>query len=261
MMNKKRSDYYIQSIKRAVQILNSFTLKEDELGVTELSERLNLHKSTIHRILVTLEDESLVIKNQITQKYRLGIKLFELGFLVQDQMEIRDYALPIMRELAQKTEESIDLNIISDGKRVSIEKIESSHDIRRIIQLGKNLPLYCGGSGKVLLAFLPDEEIDKIIQKEKLIPFGPNTITDPVKLKEHLIEIRKKGYAISYEERVLGSISIGAPIWNYQGEVVASLSISGPISRFTKKKIPMLISLVKEAAQKISASLGHHINI
>jgi len=261
MMNKKRSDYYIQSIKRAVQILNSFTLKEDELGVTELSERLNLHKSTIHRILVTLEDESLVIKNQITQKYRLGIKLFELGFLVQDQMEIRDYALPIMRELAQKTEESIDLNIISDGKRVSIEKIESSHDIRRIIQLGKNLPLYCGGSGKVLLAFLPDEEIDKIIQKEKLIPFGPNTITDPVKLKEHLIEIRKKGYAISYEERVLGSISIGAPIWNYQGEVVASLSISGPISRFTKKKIPMLISLVKEAAQKISASLGNHINI
>ena len=111
-MSKKRSDYYIQSIKRATQILNSFTPQEKGLSITELSKKLNLHKSTIHRILVTLEDESLVVKNQITQKYRLGIKLFELGHLVQDQMEIRAYALPIMKEFAQKTEESVDLNII-----------------------------------------------------------------------------------------------------------------------------------------------------
>ena len=260
-MSKNRSDYYIQSIKRAVQILNSFTLKEKELSITELSKRLNLHKSTIHRILVTLEDESLVIKNQSTQKYRLGIKLFELGNLVQDQMEIRAYALPIMKELAQKTEESVDLNILSDGERVSIEKIESPHDVRRIIQLGKSLPLYCGGSGKALLAFLPDEEIDKIIQKEKFIPFGPNTITNPSKLKRHLKEIRKNGHAISFEERVLGSASVAAPILDYKGKVVASLSVSGPTSRFTKKKVPMFISLVKEAAQKISVSLGYHTNI
>lgn len=258
-MSKKRSDYYIQSIKRAIQILNSFTSKEKELSITELSKRLNLHKSTIHRILVTLEDESLVVKNQITQKYHLGIKLFELGHLVQDQMEIRTYALPVMKELAQKTEESIDLNIVSDGKRVSIEKIESPHDIRRIIQLGKSLPLYCGGSGKALLAFLPDEEIDKIIQQENLLPLGPNTITDPAKLREHLKEIRKNRYAISIEERSLGSASIAAPIWDYTRKVVASLSISGPTTRFTKQKIPTLISLVKEAAKEISKSLGYQI--
>jgi IclR family KDG regulon transcriptional repressor len=259
--NKKRSDYYIQSIKRAVQILNSFTLKKDELGITELSERLNLHKSTVHRILVTLEDEGFVAKDQVSQKYRLGIKLFELGHIVKEQIEIRNYALPIMKELAQKTEESIDLNILSDGKRVSIEKIESPHDVRRIIQLGKSLPLYCGGSGKALLAFLPNEEIDKIIQKEKFIPFGPKTITDPIKLKEHLKEIRKSGYAISFEERILGSASVAAPILDYKGQVVASLSISGPTTRFTKKKVPMLISLVKEAAKKISVSLGYHIKL
>ncbi|MBA3061393.1 MAG: IclR family transcriptional regulator [Atribacteria sp.] len=260
-MSKKRSDYYIQSIKRAIQILNSFTPQEKELSITELSKKLNLHKSTIHRIFVTLEDESLVVKNQITQKYRLGIKLFELGHLVQDQMEIRAYALPIIKELAQKTEESVDLNILSDGKRVSIEKIESPHDVRRIIQLGKSLPLYCGGSGKALLAFLPDEEIDEILHKEELIPLGPNTITNPVQLKKHLKEIRRKGYAISFEERILGSASIAAPILDYKGKVVASLSISGPTTRFTKKKVPILISLVKEAAQKISTSLGYHTNI
>jgi len=260
-MSKKRSDYYIQSIKRAVKILNSFTPQEKELSITELSKRVNLHKSTIHRILVTLEDEGFVLKDQVSQKYRLGIKLFELGYLVQDQMEIRSYALSIMKELAKKTEESIDLNILSDGKRVSIEKIESPHDVRRIIQLGKSLPLYCGSSGKALLAFLSDEEIEKIIQKEKLIPFGPNTITDTTKLKINLKEIQKNGYAISFEERVLGSASIAAPILDYKGKVVASLSISGPTTRFTKKKVPILISLVKEAAKKISISLGYHINL
>jgi len=259
-MSKKRSDYYIQSIKRAIRILNSFALKKGELGVTELSERLNLHKSTVHRILVTLEDEGFMVKDQVSQKYRLGIKLFELGHIVKEQMEIRNYALPTMKELSQKTEESIDLNILSDGKRVSIEKIESPHDVRRIIQLGKSLPLYCGGSGKVLLAFLPDEEIENIIQKEKLIPFGANTITDPTKLKEHLKEIRQNGYAISFEERILGSASVAGPILNYKGKVVASLSVSGPVTRFTKKKIPVLVSLVKKRVKKISTLLGYHIN-
>ena len=255
-MNKKRSDYYIQSIIRAVKILNSFSSKEVELGITELSKRLNLHKSTIHRILVTLEDENLVIKNQSTQRYRLGIKLFELGHLMQEQIEIRTYALPVMRELAQKTEESVDLNIVSDRKRVSIEKIESPHDIRRIIQLGKSLPLYCGGSGKVLMAFLEDEEIEDIIQKEKLISFGPNTITEPIKLKQHLKEIRENEYAISIEERGLGSASIGAPVRDYTRKVVASLSVSGPTTRFTEEKIPVLVTLVKDSAKKISALLG-----
>jgi len=255
-MSKKRSDYYIESIRRAIQVLNSFTLKESELSITELSKRLNLHKSTIHRIVVTLEDEGLITKDQVSQKYRLGIKLFELGYIVKKNIEIRNYALPIMRELAQKTKESIDLNIILDRKRVSIEKIESLHDVRQVIQLGKSLPLYCGGSGKALLAFLADEEIDKIIQKERFIPFGPNTITEPIKLKERLKKIRRKGYAVSFEERVLGSASIGVPILDYTGRVVASLSISGPITRFTKQKITAFVSLAKQAAREISVLLG-----
>ena len=158
-MNKKQSDYYIESIKRAIQVLNSFSLEEKELGVTELSKRLNLHKSTVHRILVTLASEGIVVKNQDNQKYRLGIILFKLGSIVQQQLEIRECALPIMEDLAQKTKESIYLNVISGRKRISIEKVESSNYVRRVIRLGESLPLYTGGSGKVLLANFPDEEI------------------------------------------------------------------------------------------------------
>ena len=254
---QKRSDYSIKSIKRAIQVLNSFTSKEGELGVTELSKRLNLHKSTVHRILVTLSNEGVVVKNQVSQKYNLGIILFKWGCIVQNKMETRNSALPIMKDLAQRTEESVDLNIISGRNRVSIEKIESSNDIRRVIKLGETLPLYTGGSGKVLLSSWPDEEIKKFIQEEKLISFTPNTITDPVKLLGNLKEIREKGYGIGIEERIPGATSMGAPILNYTGKVVASISISGPTTRFTEQKIPIFISLVKEAAMKISVLLGY----
>ncbi|KUK55227.1 MAG: Transcriptional regulator, IclR family protein [Atribacteria bacterium 34_128] len=111
--NKKQSDYYIESIKRAIKLLNSFTLQEKELGSTELSKRLNLHKSTVHRILVTLASEGIVVKNQDSQKYRQEIKCFQLGSIVQQQLEIREFSLPIMKELVQKTQESIYLNVIS----------------------------------------------------------------------------------------------------------------------------------------------------
>ena len=258
-MDKKRSDYYIKSIRRAIQALNSFTSEEREWGVTELGKKLNLHKSTIHRILITLEDEGFVTKNKVTQKYRLGMKLFELGHIIRYQIEIRTYALPIMEKLSQKTEESVTLSIISGKKRVVIEKVESIHDIRQVIQLGKPIPIYCGASSKLLLAFLPDEEINKIIKKKKLVSLGPNTITNPVKLKKHLEEIRRKGYAISYEERILGSASVAAPIWDYKGEIIASLAIVGPINRFDKKKIPSFLSLVTEAANKLSNLGGGRI--
>jgi len=257
-MKKNRTDYYIESIKRATQILKSFTANEKEFGVTELSKKLNLHKSTIHRILITLEDEGFLVKNKLTQKYSLGIKLFELGHILQNQIEVRSVALPIMKELAKKTGESIDLNIVSDNKRISIEKIESSQDIRKIIQIGKILPLYCGGSGKALLAHLPEENIDTYIKETKLEKLGPNTITDPDKLKEHLKQIKNDGYAISFEERITGSVSIGAPIFDYTRNVIASISVSGPISRFPKDKIQLYISLVKEETLKISSLMGFY---
>lgn len=256
-MYKKQSDYYIESIKRAVQILHTFSLEEKELGITELSKRLNLHKSTVYRILVTLANEGIVLKNQVNQKYRLGIVLFKWGSIVQHQMEIREFALPIMKELAERTKESVYLNVISGRERVCIEKVESSNDVRRVIKLGVNLPLYTGGSGKAILAYLMDEEIQKFIQEEKLVAFTTNTITDPERLLEDLRDIREKGYAIAIGERVPGATTIGAPIFNYTQKVVASITISGPSERITEQKIKTFSSFAKEAARKISTLLGH----
>lgn len=255
---KKRSDYYNQSIKRCALILNALGSQNKELGISELSRLLDLHKSTVHRMLVTLEDENFVAYNKTLQKFRLGIKLLELGSMAKEQIDIKNVAWPIMQEIAQKTEESIDLNILIDDRRVSIEKIESPHDLRRTIQLGKSLPLYCGGSGKAILAFLPNSEIERILQKSDLVPLGPNTIINPEVLNEHLKEIREKGYAMSFEERTLGSASIAAPILNEQNYAIASLSISGPSLRFTEEKISLFASLVKKAASDISNDCGYN---
>jgi len=256
-MKKKREEYYVQSIKKAINILNCFSLNDKELGISEIGKKLKINKSTVYRILVSLEDEYFIASNPKTKKYRLGIKLIELGNILQKQMDIRNYSLPIMREVAQKTKESIDLNILSGLKRISIEKIDSSYPVREVVQLGKPLPIYCAAAGKSIMAFLPNEEINKIIQNEKLVPLTPNTITDPLKLKKELEEIRKNKYAISFEEGVLGISALAAPIFNHDGKIIASLSISGPINRFNKEKISLYIPLIKNATKKISCLLGN----
>lgn len=256
-MSKQQSDYYIKSIKKAVQVLNAFILEEKELGITELSNKLKISKSVIHRILITLSSEKIIVKNQVTQKYFLGIHLFKLGSVVVHQMEIRKYALPIMQDLSFKTKESIYLNVISGSSRVSIEKVESTNLIRRVIKLGENLPLYAGASGKVLLAYFTDEEIKYFLEGERLIRYTSNTITDPKRLLKNLKEIRKQGFAIAVGERVPGSTAIAFPIFNYTNKAIASLAISGPSERFSEEKIQEFISLLKEKARNISNSLGY----
>lgn len=254
--NQKKSLYCIKSIKKAMDLLNCFK-QYKELSVIELSKKLNLNKSTVYRILVTLESGDFIRKNEITKKYGLGIKNLELGNIMKKQIEIRSYAFPIMENLARKTQESIDLNIIVNNKRVSIEEIESPHDIRKVIKLGESLPLCVGASGTAILAFLPDNEINKIIERENISGSGQIKIADTKKLMEHLKEIRREGFAISVQERVIGAGAVAAPIFNSHGNVIASLSISGPVTRFSKKKLKFYISLVKESASKISVSLGY----
>ena len=255
-MKKNRTNYYVKSIKKALTILNSFTYNKYEMSLDELSAVTNFPRSSVRRILITLEDENVVKKVNKNGKYQLGIKLLQLGQIVKSKIEIRFIALPIMEELSKKTGENIELFFHLDNKRISLEKIESPYDLREKVDLKQVLPLYAGAPGKAILAFLTKERIDKIIAEEKLIPLGPKTITNVERLKNNLIEIQRKGYSISFEELVPGWFSIAAPIFNEKKEVVASIGVSGASIRFSKSKRINIISLVKEAANKISISIG-----
>lgn len=256
-MQKKRSNSgTIQSVDKALEILCCFSIDEPEQGVSELALKLSMYKSTIYRILKTLEERGFVIQNVANQKYRLGFKLFYLGAAVISKLVVRDVALPLMQELSDKTKETVTLNIVDDDYRVCIEKVESTEAVRNFVQLGGRNPLYLAGSGKLLLAYLHEREIERIITGKDLgsTVLGKRILGND--LREELALIRQQGYAVSHSERNIGSSSVAAPIRNHEGKVIAGISISGPESRFTVERLVMLIAETVNTSNQISYRLG-----
>ncbi len=258
-MKNSNSSYLIQSLLTSIDVLDCFSKEEKNLGISEISRKLGLNKSRVHRILLTLEGRGIVVRNPDTMKYRLGLKLFQLGHLVEEQLEIRHCAHPFMEKLALETEETINLNIIYNGKRMSVKKIESRHEIRQAVELGKSIPIHSGAPGKVLMAYLPVDSLRQLLEENELTTMGPNTITDGDDLLIELSRIRDQGYSISFEETYLGAVSIAAPVRDFSGSVIAALSVTGPVSRFSDQNISRFIPLVIGSANSISGALGYRL--
>ncbi len=250
--------YRIQSIERAVSILNAFSAETPELGVTELAERLALHKSTVHRFLVNLEAGGLVERNPRTQRYRLGLRIFELGGLVLQQMNLWDEALPFLEGLVHESGETGHLAVLDGGEAIYIERVEARRALRIPSAVGRGYPAHATNLGKVLLAYLPAEEVRQVVATRGLSAYTPNTITDPARLEEELARIREQGYAVDNEEYDEGLRCIGAPIQDHTGQVVAALGIGGPVTRVTPARVEELAALVKRAATGLSRRLGAH---
>ncbi|MDR7521935.1 MAG: IclR family transcriptional regulator [Armatimonadota bacterium] len=244
----------VRSVERALDVLLCFDFESPRLGVSEIARRLGLSKSTVHRLLVALERRGFVRQDPATGAYTPGLQLFRLGRVVQNGMELRAQALPVMRRLQAQSGETVNLNIVVGRHRVCIEKVESRHDVRHFVEIGKPLPLHLGASGKVLLAHLPPQEVAAAIREARRWPGTPRAIL--AALPRQLAEIRRRGYAWGISERVPGAFSVSAPIRNDTGEVVAGLTISGPVLRLAKGDIPRFARMVVRAAAEISASLG-----
>ncbi len=253
---KKSKSSLIQSVDRALQILETFSREKKELGVTELSNILGLHKSTTFGLLATLENRGFVDQNISTGKYKLGLKLFELGNLVKDSMELRAIAYPILKELVDKYEETVHLVVHDKGEVVYIDKIDSNSAININSYVGKRNPMYCTGVGKCLLAYMDAEYVENILSSE-LKAYTANTIVDPEKIKDELVNARLNGYCFDNEEIEEGLRCIAAPIKNHLGQVIAAISVSGPSMRMTDQKFDLLIEPVKETTLKISRQLGY----
>lgn len=253
---KKSDAKLIQSVDRALQILDVFSLREKELGVTEIAHRLDLHKSTAFGLLTTLEYWGCIEQNRQTGKYRLGLKLLELGDRVKEGLDLRVLALPFLQELVEHYRETVHLVVHDRGEVVYIEKVEGPTAIRMYSQVGKRAPMHSTGVGKIMLAYRSMQEVDALIEEKGLSSFTPNTITDPEILREELVKIKKNGYCFDNEEIEVGLRCVAAPIMDSQQEVVAAISLSGPSMRMTDEQMNELIIPVKETALKISQSLG-----
>ncbi len=244
----------IQALVRAIDVLNCFEDTE-ELGVTEISNKIKLHKSTTFNIISTLEHCHYLEKNDSTGKYRLGIELFRMGTKVR--YDLRKIVVPYLEKLLAQFKETVNL-VVRDGDYVIyLEKIESPHSMRISTAAGSRLPVNSTAVGKAILSGLSDDELHEIITGIKLVKFTDYTICEQDVLLENIKKARKSGYAEDFEELEIGLTCVAAPIFNHTGKTFAAISISGPTSRMQKEiRSEMAKSLIK-ITQEISRVLGY----
>jgi len=246
----------VQSIERAIAILKAFSTEKEELGVTELSRELDLHKSTVSRLLSSLQREGLVEENLVTRKYRLGMALVTLGGLALQRLDVTQAARPLMQALAEATQETVILAVKDGDEAVNVAQIPSSQLVKHIEWIGRRTPLHCTGVGKVLLAYSPVGEQKAFIARG-LPRFTPDTITDPDLLRQELAQVREQGFAIGQGEFEVGLNAIAAPVYAHTGKVVAALSASGPAFRLSPERFPSLAEHVLRTARTLSGQLGY----
>ncbi|MFZ5945563.1 MAG: IclR family transcriptional regulator [Bacillota bacterium] len=250
----KNNKVIVQSVDRALTILEVFD-GNDELGVTEISKRIDLNKSTTYGLLSTLYEKGYIDKRP-NGKYCLGLKLLELGQYVQNRLDIRNIARPLLEELCGKYEETIHLVLFNRSEAYYVDKVESARSIVNITQVGKKVSFHASSVGKAILAYMP-KEFQEAELSLPLHRYTPYTITCPEKLREHLGKVREKGYALDMEEIELGIRCIGVPIRNYTGEIIGAFSCSAPSTRVSSEKLTEIIEAVKDTALKISRNLGY----
>ncbi|SDF21985.1 IclR family transcriptional regulator [Sporomusa acidovorans] len=256
LSNKKQ----IQSLARAAYILEFIAKNHNSASLTQISKNLGLSKSTVHGLISTLEDFNYVYQDQTTGLYQLGLKLFEMGQVVYASMDLRTIAYPVLVELSRQYEETVHLALLSGNEVVYIEKVDSSRSIRIISQIGGRNPTYCTGVGKVLLAGLPVDKVEKIVETTGMKKLTPNTIDNLSDLKCCLAEVAQQGYAFDLEEIEMGLRCIAAPIKNHRGITIAGISLSGPTNRLPDELLPQLATDVVNAAHRISEKLGFKDN-
>ena len=249
-------DSGISTLDRVCSILNAFRGNEQSLTLTEISRRIHLPKSTTYRMLEALDCQGVIIREPHGHGYQLGYQLIRWGTQALDNLDLRNLALPYLNRLMCATGETAVLSTRVGNFGMWLQVVESQHPVRLAMRVGEPLNLHAGASSKVLWAFLPETEIQRILQEIKLIPIRPNTITDAGILRSELRTINLRGYATSYEETDLGAMGIAAPVYNHTNTPVAGIGIAAPISRVPPEKIPDLASFVLAASQDLSQCLG-----
>lgn len=252
---------FVQSIERVSMILDVLGEFPQGIGFGDLSTKVDLSKGTIHRLLSTLAYLDYVRQDTETKKYNLGFKLVELGNRLLSQIDFRTEARSFLVELAENTKETVHLVILDQNEVLYIDKVESNSNptgLRMASMLGARIPAHCCAVGKVLLAALPEKELEKMISSKGLPKRTENTIIDFAKLKEHLQLVRENGYALDQEENEIGIHCVAAPIRDQRGEVIAAISISVPVSRIKASILRTeLKNQVTETALRISRKIGY----
>lgn len=247
----------LTSVLNAGRLLCAFGPEARELSVRELAGRLGLSKSTVHRLLVSLAAVHLVEQDQDTGRYRLGLRMYELGTLVGVHIDLHEAAAPCITELRNKTGETVQMAVLDGREVLYVERLESIHTLRIFTQAGYRIPANCSSNGKVLLAHLGEEELERLLDGWVLQARTDYSITDPDALRKELASVRRRGYAENINEGEVGVAAVAAPIRNSTGVVVAGVSVAAPTIRLNRGSLRAVAALVGETADAISQRLGY----
>lgn len=250
-------EVHVKSLARGLLVINLLADKKRPLTLTEIAGALQWPKSTVHGILSTLRDYDYVSQSAIDGRYSLGIRLFELGNILQASWDIHSIARPVMLKLNARFGETVHLATEDKGEVLYLEKIDSNHLLRIVSQVGARLPLYCTGVGKTLLAFLPPERQKRYLQQSVLRPYTARTITDKKHLARELAEIRARGYAYDNGEIMDSLRCVSAPIYGVDGTVTYALSVSGLSNTMTNERVESITQALLDACRGISGETGY----
>lgn len=246
----------LSSVANAARLLKEFRKSDGELGVSELSRSLGLGKSTVHRLARTLTAEGLLIHNSTTGRYRLGLVLAELGAAVTLSSDLHAASVGPLEDLWRQTGETVQIALLDGREVVYVERIESLRTLRLFNEVGRRNWAHSTGTGKALLAFLPEAELDALLDGWELPQLTPYTLTDRDALRAELLRIRRIGYSENVNESEIGVASVGAPIREDDGRVAAAISAAGPVLRLDGESLVRHAGAVTAAANAISRNLG-----
>jgi len=241
----------IRAVERALDVLLCFTSQTPELTMSQISERIGINKSTVHRLLSTLEGKSFVDRDPLTGLYRPGIRLLQMASLAMEQNNLRRLAIPFLQDLRDRYKENVNLAVLDGADVVYLDVIEGSQRVKLAAIPGQRLPAFCTASGKAILAFLPDEQLKNVLERG-MLKHTQATITTPEEFLKNVEVIRNRGFAISEQEFEDGINAIAAPICN---QPIASISIAGPAYRLTRDRMleigPALLVTAKNIALEV----------
>ncbi|MED4055676.1 IclR family transcriptional regulator [Niallia taxi] len=247
----------VQSLERALTILNKLSEYPDGLQIARLTEQVGLSKSTVHRLLATLTNMNYVEKDMDTDKYKLGLQTLFLARNFLNSNTLVQTAKPFLTKLCKEVNETIHLCTKDREEVLYVDKIESTQTIRMFSRVGSRAPMYCTAVGKVLLSGLDSEALEESLSKMEFVSKTAATITSKEELREEIDKVEQQGYALDNNENEKDLRCIAAPIYNHEGRIIASFSISGPSTRVTMDLInEVLVEKMKHYSADISRHLG-----
>ena len=244
----------IRAVDRALDILLCFSRRTPRLTMTQISDQVGMNKSTVHRLLGTLEKKHFLQRDPSTGFYQLGIRLFQMAYLTLEHNGLRQLAAPFLQRLCEQQRETITLSVLDDSDVVFLDVVESPQRVKLAASTGQRLPAFATAAGKAMLAHLPEQTVKKLLERG-MRQFTSRTIQVPEILFENLAQYRKQGFAISEQEYEEEINAVAAPILDAHGHPIAAITVAGPAYRLLRERMTEIGPLIVAAAQEIARTL------